>query len=76
MADKGVGLLSNNLAKVPAVMPDNAAKDVADKVFVEKKRLVSLLKTHEHNFTDEKLEAMATNFVETCATHTGDLVSK
>ena len=76
MADKGVELLGDNLAKVPAIMSDNAAKDVAAKMFVEKKRLVALLKTHEDDFTDEELEVMATNFVDTCITHTGDLASK
>ena len=76
MADKGAEILGDNIAKVPAIMSDNAAKDVADKMFIIKDRVVQLLKTYEDDFTDEQLEVMATKFVDTCITHTGDLASK
>ena len=76
MADKGAEILWDNIAKVPAIMSDNAAKDVADKMFIIKDRVVQLLKTYEDDFTDEQLEVMATKFVDTCITHTGDLASK
>ncbi len=62
--------------KVPAVMSDNAAKDVGDKIFVKKAEMVALLRNHEDTFTAEEIEIMSTNFVDNCITHGGDLASK
>ncbi len=57
-------------------MSDNAAKDVGVKIFAHKAAVVKLLKTHEDKFSEEELEIMSTNFVDTCITHCGDLASK
>ncbi len=62
--------------KVPAVMSDNAAMDVGDKIFVKKAEMVALLRNHEDTFTAEEIEIMSTNFVDNCITHGGDLASK
>jgi hypothetical protein len=76
MADKASAVLDTNIVKVPAVMSDNAAKDVGVKIFAHKAAVVKLLKTHEDMFSEEELEIMSTNFVDTCITHCGDLASK
>jgi hypothetical protein len=72
-----VEILGQKLLKVPAVMSDNAAKDVGDKIFVKKaEEMVALLRNHEDAFTIEELEIMSTNFVDNCITHGGGLASK
>jgi hypothetical protein len=76
MAEKASAVLGDNIAKVPAVMTDNAAKDVGVKMFAYKADIVRILKTHEDNFTEEELEIMSAHFVDTCITHCGDLASK
>jgi hypothetical protein len=75
-ADKAVLILGEQLLKVPAVMSDNAAKDVGAKIFTKKAEMVALLRNHEDTFTAEEMEIMSTNFVDNCITHGGDLASK
>ena len=75
-AQKAVQVLGDNIVKVAATMADNAAKDVGVKIFVAKDIAVDLLKAGDENLSDEQLEVMATNFVDTCITHGGDLASK
>ena len=75
-AQVAVQVLGDNIVKVAATMADNAAKDVGVKIFVAKDIAVDLLKAGDENLSDEQLEVMATNFVDTCITHGGDLASK
>ena len=75
-AEAAVDVLGENIVKVAATMADNAAKDVGDKIFVAKDIAVDLMKAGDENLTEEQLEVMATNFVDTCITHGGDLASK
>ena len=72
----GVSILGDNLTKVVSTMADNAAKDVGEKIFSVKKEFVATLMGGEVTYTDEELEIMTTNFVDTCITHGGDLASK
>jgi hypothetical protein len=74
-ADKGVETLGENMPKMPAVMSDNAATDVATKMHVEKVKVCAILRDQDDDFTEEQLEVMATNFVDACITHGGDLAS-
>ena len=75
-ADKGAEVLGDNISKIPAVMADNAAADVAEKLFETKDEVCARLKESNNDFTEEELEVMTTNFVNTCVTHGGDLASK
>ena len=72
----GVKVLGKNIVKVPSTMSDNAARDVGSAIFSHKEVAVELLKAQMTNFSDEELEVMSTNFVDTCITHCGDLASK
>lgn len=75
-AELAVKVLGENIVKVPSTMADNAAKDVGDKIFVAKEIAVDLMKAGDEKLSDDQLEVMATNFVDTCITHGGDLASK
>ena len=75
-ADMAVSVLGGNLPKVVSTMADNAAADVGEKIFAVKEEAIATLMGGEVNFTEQQLEIMTTNFVDTCITHGGDLASK
>jgi hypothetical protein len=77
MAEKASAVLGTNIVKVPAVMTDNAAKDVV-KNKLPRRLLSSTFLNHTKIFLLKKnlRLCMSTNFVDTCITHCGDLASK